>query len=88
MWSTVVEVEIDDTSATEPQLRDQMIPMIKQSPGFVTGYWMNLDDHNGTSFVVFDTEDHARASAPEVGSSPMPGVTMTSVRFARVVANA
>lgn len=88
MWSTVVEVEIEDTAATEPQLRDQMIPMIKQSPGFVAGYWMNLDDHNGTSFVVFDTEENARASAPAEGSSPMPGVTMTSVRFARVVGSA
>jgi len=61
--------------------------MIKQSPGFVAGYWMNLDDHNGTSFVVFDTEENARASAPAKGPGPMPGVTITSVRFARVVGN-
>jgi hypothetical protein len=88
MWSAIVDVKVEDTEKTEPQLRDQVIPMVKQSPGFVAGYWMNLDDHTGTSFVVFDTEENARAAAPAEGSGPMPGVTISSVRFARVVGSA
>ncbi len=88
MWSTIVDVEIEETGKTEPQLRDQVIPMIKQSPGFVAGYWMNLEDYNGTSFVVFDTEEDARASAPAEGPGLMPVVTITSVRFAQLVGNA
>jgi hypothetical protein len=88
MWSAIVDVEVEDSSTSEPQLRDQVIPMVKQSPGFVTGYWMSLDDHKGTSFVVFDTEENARSAAPPVGPGPMPGVTISSVRIARVVGNA
>ena len=64
MWSALVDVEIENNVKTEPRLRDQMILLVKQSPGFVTGYWMNLDNHTGTSFVVYDFEEHARASPP------------------------
>ena len=58
------------------------------SPGFVAGYWMEPENGEGWSVVLFDSEEHARAAAPEPGSSPGPGVTIKHVQFAPVVAHA
>ena len=43
------------------------------------------EDH---SFVVFETEDQARQTAPARGTSPAPGVTVDTVEFREVVAHA
>ncbi len=47
-----------------------------------------LDDTHGTSFAVFDTEEHARAAAPPVGGNAMGGVTISSVQVGEVVGHA
>ena len=36
----------------------QLIPAIKQAPGFVKGYWFG-DDKEGHVFVVFETKEQA-----------------------------
>ena len=61
--------------------------VVRQAPGFVSGYWIRLDEHNGTSFVIFENEDQARAAAPQEGSST-PGVTISSIQFGEVLAHA
>ncbi|HEY2597390.1 MAG TPA: hypothetical protein VGJ79_02815 [Candidatus Dormibacteraeota bacterium] len=60
---------------------------MKQAPGFVGAYWVRLDENHGTSVVVFETEEQARAGAPEVGGGS-PGVTFISVTFGEVVGHA
>lgn len=47
------------------------------------------DDHQGTSIVVFETEQQARAAAQAVqpGSNPMPGLTIVSLETREVVAS-
>jgi len=46
--------------------------MVKQSDGFLAGYWTEPHDGKGFSVVLFDTEENARASAPPAGTRP-PG---------------
>jgi hypothetical protein len=38
--------------------------------------------------VVFETEDQARQTAPPAGASPAPGVTVDTVEFRPVIAQA
>ena len=87
MWAVVVEVDINDVSAATQGLQDQVLPNVRQAPGFVGGYWIRLDDNHGTSFVVFESESQARAAAPPKGA-PSPGVTMTAVEIGEVIAHA
>jgi hypothetical protein len=87
MFAVVVSVEVTDREAAGNQLEEQVIPMIKQAPGFVAGYWVAHDEGHGTSVVVFETEEQARAGAPEVGGGS-PGVTFTDVKFGEVIAHA
>ncbi len=87
MYAVVSTVDITDGEAATKALAEQVIPMVKEAPGFVGAYWVRLDDGHGTSVVVFETEEQARARAPEVGGGT-PGVTFTSVMFGEVAGHA
>ena len=87
MHAVVVTVDITDSEAAQGHLEDETIPMVKGAPGFVGGSWVLVDEGHGLSVVVFETEEQARAGAPEVGAK-RPGVTFTSVKFGEVTGNA
>ncbi len=87
MYAVVATVDITDREPADKTLVEQVIPMVRQAPGFLGGYWVRLDEGHGTSVVVFETEEQARAGAPEVGGG-MPGVTFTSVMFGEVAGHA
>ena len=86
MHAVVVNVEVNDQEAATKGLEEDVIPMVKQAPGLVGAYWIQLDDGTGTSVVVFETEEQARNGAPERGSSGR-GVTFTSVEIGEVIAS-
>jgi hypothetical protein len=52
------------------------------------GYWLEPVDGRGFSFVVFETEEQARRSAPPAGNWAAPGVSINEVDFRRVAASA
>ena len=87
MHAALVTVTIDPATAdtSKSVLQEQIIPMVKASPGFIAGYWLEPKDGQGFSFVVFDSEDQARQGAPPAGSSPPAGVTVDDVEFRSVV---
>jgi hypothetical protein len=87
MYAVVAMVNITDNEAAANTLTEQVIPMVKQAPGFVGAYFVQLDERHGTSVVVFESEEQARAGAPEVGGGS-PGVTFTNVMFGEVVGHA
>jgi hypothetical protein len=82
MHAVLIEVDTSgqpDREAGLKTLREQIVPGVKQAPGFQAGYWLRPHgDARGTSLVLFDTEDNAEAASQGlgVGSSPMPGVTV------------
>jgi hypothetical protein len=86
MHAQVVTVDFTDAEAAIKNL-EELVPNVKASPGFVAGYWVRLDDSHGTSFAVFDTEDHARATAPPVGGE-MDGVKVATVQIGQVMGSA
>ena len=86
MHAVVVDVEITDPDAAVRGL-EQLVPAVRQAPGFVAAYWVRLGDGAGTSIAVYDTEEQAHDAAPPADGGA-PGVTMTRVVFGEVLASA
>jgi len=88
MHAVVVRVTLsDDDSASLEELREQVVPRVSQAPGFVAGYWVRLEgEKQGTSVIVFDSEDHARSAGDQF--QPPQGVTLESMEVGEVVAQA
>ena len=83
-----VRVESEAQEAAQAMLREQIVPMVAASPGFVAGYWLEVRDDVGLTILVFDTEENARAAAPAVGPAPAPGATVEDVDLRGVIASA
>lgn len=88
MHAVVVKVRINDADGATAALRDDVIPRVSGAPGFVAGYWVRLSENEGTSVVVFESEEAARAVAAHVQSPPGEPATVESVTVGEVVANA
>ena len=87
MHAVVLNVTVTDADAATAAVRDQVVPQVSGTPGFVAGYWVRLDEGRGTAVVVFESEDAACSAAAE---AQPPGELMTfdSVEVGEVVANA
>ena len=84
---TAVEYNQGTTEEAAVQaLKEGLIPMIKQAPGFVKGEWFG-DDKHGHTMVVFETEEQAKPGVQQVGEVFM-GVTVTSSAVYRLHAEA
>jgi hypothetical protein len=55
----------------ERVLHEQLVPMVKQAPGFVSAYWgRDVGGPESVSFVVFDDRASAEAFVAMVSSDP------------------
>ena len=91
MHAVVVRVTINDFDKGRQFLTEQVVPRVKQAPGFVAGYWTRSEDKgNGLSMIVFESEDAARTVAQMIESSmgEDEGVTLEGTEVREVVANA
>ena len=84
MHATIVHVNIRDRAEAKRGLDEEIIPMIKDAPGFIGAYFVALDDTHGVTIQVFETEEQARAVAPPEGASG-PGVTINTLQFGEVI---
>jgi hypothetical protein len=87
MHAVVLNVTVTDADAAAAALRDQVVPQVSRTPGFVAGYWVRLDGRCGTAVVVFESEGAARSAAAEA-QPPGDLMTFDSVEVGEVVANA
>jgi len=92
MHAVVVNVSIapGQFEAAQKALREQVVPRVKQAPGFVKGFWTIRDDSaQGTSMIVFRTKQDAENAVAMIRNSPPPpGVTLNSVELREVIAEA
>ncbi len=89
MHAVVVNVTVGDPQAAQEGLRNEVVPFVKQAPGFVTAYWTRPPDSNkGLSFVIFETEDQAKAMAENIRTPSAGNVTIDNVEVREVVAHA
>ena len=87
MHAVVLNVTVTDADAATAAVRDQVVPQVSGTPGFVAGYWVRLHGGRGTAVVVFESEDAARSAAAQA-QLPGDSLTFDSVEVGEVVANA
>jgi hypothetical protein len=87
MHAVLLNVTVNDADAAPAALREQIVPQVSGTPGFVAGYWVGLDGGRGTAVVVFESEDAARSAAAEA-QPPGDLLSFDSVEVGEVVANA
>ncbi len=88
MHAVVVRSTINDDEQGLGFLREEVVPNVSQAPGFVAGYWVRLEGNQGTSMLVFESEDAARSMAGQVAGPPSGAVTLNSVEVGEVAAHA
>ena len=89
MHAVVVHLTITaDFDADTSQLREQVVPAVSLSPGFVAGYWTRKE-RSGLSVLVFESKDAAQAMSERLASViPPDAATVDGVEVREVVAHA
>jgi hypothetical protein len=87
MHAVVVKVKINDPEGATTNLREQVVPQVKQAPGFVAGYWTRKDG-TGLSMLIVESEEAARNLSERVREMAPDEVTIEDVEVREVVANA
>jgi hypothetical protein len=92
MHAVVVRVTFNDVEAAEEMLHTDVVPMVKQAPGFVSGWWTRSEDKsNGMGLMVWDSEEAAQQAQQRLqseGPGASDAVNVESVEVREVVANA
>jgi hypothetical protein len=89
MHAVIVSVTITDAELATTFLRNEIVPRVKQAPGFVAGYWVRIEGGDkGRGTIVFESEDAARAAADQITQDPGQAVTLDSVEVGEVVESA
>ena len=87
MHAVVVTVTISDHEVAESHLREQVVPGVRQAPGFVAGYWTRKDE-SGLGMVIFESEDAAETMSQRVPTMVPDVVTIKDIEVREVVAHA
>ena len=89
MHAVLVSVKINDGEAATKYLRGEIVPRVKQAPGFVAGYWVRVENGDqGRGTIVFESEDAARAAAEHIQQDPGGAATLDAVAVGEVVESA
>lgn len=92
MYALFVAAQIDPGRDEEEGVRflkEDVLPLMKDIPGLVGGYWLATKDSESLAVVLFDNEDAARQMA-EVGlrqAPPHPGATLGEIEVREVIAH-
>ena len=86
MYAVLGTVTITDFEHARRLLHDDVLPTITDVPGFVSGYWLAPIDGTGSSILIFETEEEARAMAAQMppGRELNEYVTIQSVEVREV----
>ena len=88
MHAVLVSVSIDDEAAARQALQDEVVPAVRQLPGFVAGYWLEPEDGKAWSTVIFESEEAAQQAAEGVRQRAPGAVSVDMVQTRAVVAHA
>ena len=64
MYAVIRQYQFDQSASEEldRKIRETLVPLLKDAPGFVTYYWLNTGEGSGASLGVFDSREGAEAS--------------------------
>jgi hypothetical protein len=78
MFAVLIEVNVDgvDPHAGLQALREQVVPAIRQLPGFQSGTWLTGNDEDkGLSLTLWETEANAHVMADRFGIGSNPAMS-------------
>jgi hypothetical protein len=87
MYAVLISVTFNDRSAAVAEL-EGLVPQVSGMPGFRAGYWVSLSQEKGTSLMVFDSEDSARAMLAMAENAPPTVVSTDNIEVGEVIASA
>ena len=70
-------------------LKDDVLPMLKDIPGLVGGYWLATKDSESLAVVLFENKEAAKQMA-DIGlpqAPPAPGATFRDAELREVIAH-
>jgi len=88
MHAVIVRSTLNDFERARTYLREEVVPRVSQAPGLVGAYWVRAEASQGTSMLVFESEEAARAMADQINQVPGDFVTLNSVEVGEVVEHA
>ena len=89
MHSLHVTVTIQGEIPDIPAHLAEVVSAVAAKPGFVHGYWLTPANGEGHAYTFFDTEENARAGAPEIGQhADYEQVVISGVELCPVAASA
>ncbi len=64
MYAVIRRYQFDPSASEEVDrnIRETLLPLLKDVPGFVTYYWLNSGEGSGASLSVFQTREGAEES--------------------------
>jgi hypothetical protein len=86
MYAVIRRYQFDPSAseALDRNLRETLVPLLKDVPGFVTYYWLNSGAGAGASLSVFDSQEGAEASvraAANFVQQHLSGLTMSKAEI-------
>jgi hypothetical protein len=86
MHAALIHLTIDPAQApaAAAAFSSEILPKVKNAPGFVAGYWVDPEDGEGFGFVLFESEMQALAATPPATKWKAPGVTIVKTDVRRV----
>jgi hypothetical protein len=89
MHAVLVNVTLNNPDAAVEMLRDQIVPRVSQSPGFVAGYWYGDGQTKGAATIILDSEENANGLVEMIQNQEGPGhAPIDNIEAQPVVANA
>jgi hypothetical protein len=89
MHAVVGRVSIESGREDEAleYLKTNVLPMVKQAPGLISGYWLAPQDGHGFGITFYESEEAARGAAEMAQKGPQPEyVSWDSIEVREVVA--
>ena len=89
MYAIVGRVSIQSGREDEAAdyLRTNILPMVKQATGLISGYWVAPQDGKGLGITLYESEEAARGAAEMARRGPLPDyVTFDSLDVLEVIA--
>jgi len=82
-----VRIQAGREDESEEFLKANVLPLVKQAPGVVAGYWLAPKDGLGMGITFFESEEAARRAVEMAQQGPRPDyVTWDSIDALEVIA--
>ena len=88
MHALAVSVQIDSGKEEDAlqELRNNVVPRVKQAPGIVNAYWMEPGGGYGYAILLFDSEENANAGKQMAENAPRPDfIKLTTAQVMEVI---